>query len=99
MELVKIKATKNKVDPSSPLYKPGNYKEMDEWLNVLSGQAWKAILGSYAAGGHSNVVSYLKTTYKDNIEKWKEKDLIHYFNCRKWSDFRTRGERFTREIK
>lgn len=89
----KAKAPKNKVDPSSPLYKPNNYKEMDEWLNALSRQAWLAVMSAYIFGGKANVVQFLRTAYPENIKLWKDKDLIHFFNCRNWSDFRTRGER------
>jgi len=68
-------------------YKPTNYKEMDKWLNSFSRQAWRGVLGAYAAGGNRSVVQYLKLTYLSTLEKWEEKDLLHFFACRKWSDF------------
>ena len=67
--------------------KPTNYKEMDKWLNSFSRQAWRGVLGAYAAGGNRSVVQYLKLVYKNNLDKWEEKDLLHFFACRKWSDF------------
>lgn len=89
----KVKAPRNLIDPASPLYKPGNYKEMDVWLNALSRQAWLAVLGSYVAGGNNNVIQFLRDTYPMNIELWKDKDLSHFFNCRNWGEFRSRNER------
>lgn len=80
-------------DVRSPSYKPRNYKEMDEWLNVFSYREWTAILGSYAAGGFANVVEHMRDRYADNLEKWREKDLRHFFNSRQWSDFKGRSER------
>lgn len=78
---------------SSALFKPSNYQDMDDWLNAFSRSAWIAVLGAYVFGGYDGVIQYVKTVYKANTELWKEKDLRHYFSCRKWSDFRTRGER------
>lgn len=66
---------------------------MDDWLNGFTVQEWTAVLGAYAAGGILNVVQYLRATYSSNLELWKEKDLRHFFNSRKWSDFRTKAER------
>ncbi len=86
--------TSNKVNPDSLSYKPTNYKEMDEWLNALSRQDWIAVIGSYiAGGGNSGVVQHMRTKYKDTVAMWKDNDLQHFFSSRKWSDFRTRGER------
>lgn len=72
---------------------PSNYIEMDTWLNNFSRQAWRPILGSYAAGGNKCVIDYLRRSYTVNVVKWGEKDLWHYFACRKWSDFLSTAER------
>jgi molybdopterin-guanine dinucleotide biosynthesis protein A len=85
------RASLNKNNPS--LFAPSNYKEMDEWLNALSRQAWLGILGSYIAGGHRNVILYMRVHFTINIVKWKDKDLLQFFNCRKLNDFRSRSER------
>jgi hypothetical protein len=74
-------------------YKPSCYKEMDEWLNNFNMQEWTAVLGAYAAGGITNVVQYLRNTYPNNLQLWREKDMRHFFNSRKWSDFRSKTER------
>jgi hypothetical protein len=93
MELVTNK-TCNTVEPNSPSYKPSNYKEMDDWLNALSRQAWTAIVGAYMAGGGAlGVIQWMRIKYKENIAMWKDKDLRHFFACRQWSEFRTRSER------
>jgi len=81
------------VDFSSSSFKPRNYIEMDEWLNHLSIHSWLGIVGAYTAGGNSNVIDYLRSRYANNLEKWKDKDLRHYLNCRKLSDFNSRFER------
>ena len=81
------------LDFGSPSFKPRNYIEMDGWLNYLPTHAWLGIVGAYTAGGYSNVIDYLRSRYADNLEKWKDKDLRHYLNCRELSDFNSRFER------
>lgn len=74
-------------------FKPSSYKQMDDWLNSFSTQAWTALLGAYTAGGYQNVVVYMRNRYADNLVKWKDKDLRHFWDSREWTDFKTRHER------
>jgi hypothetical protein len=66
---------------------------MDDWLNDFSCREWTAVLGAYADGGFRGVIQYLRNTYPSNLEKWGDKDLLHFFNCRRLSEFRTKSER------
>lgn len=74
-------------------YKPVRYQDMDDWLNEFSVQEWTAVIGAYAAGGITSVVQYLKQKYPNNLEMWREKDLRHFFNSRRLTDFRAKAER------
>lgn len=84
-----------KTDPTNTELdsQPQNYKQMDKWLNALSSQEWKAIIGAYAEGGYGRVIELLKQNYRDNMSKWSIKDLSHYLHSRTLSDFKGRGER------
>lgn len=73
--------------------RPRSYREMDEWLNGLSAQNWKAVLGAYASGGVNGVVNHLRNKYPYQIELWEDNDLRFYFHSRRWSGFRTKAER------
>lgn len=94
MELEKrLEASEDKPDYLSPIYRPKSYDDMDNWLNNLSSRAWLGVLGAYSAGGFENVIVYLKRVYAFNLEKWREKDLRHFFNARQLGEFKSRTDR------
>lgn len=74
-------------------HQPGTYKDMATWLNSLSVQQWKAILGAYAVAGNDGIIAHLRLIYTQNIEKWRDKDLRFFFESRKLSEFITKLER------
>lgn len=73
--------------------KPTNYYEMDQFINELSPNSWRAVRGAFAAGGYGGIIEYLRREYPTNLINWRDMDLYHYLSSRKLSDFATTDER------
>lgn len=96
MELIQNLLDSSVVNEDSyqlPEYQPQTYTDMDGWLNSLPAHSWLGLLGAYASGGFDNVILYLKKIYAFNLDKWRNKDLRHFFNSRNINDFKSRWER------